>query len=94
MSKQVLSVGDFAIILRLVNDRMSEIKEMYCRQFRDKREFYVKPALASDKIVQKELLHNNFYQDLVHLKNSLQNLNIEVETHDVETTHQHEDKGE
>lgn len=92
MSKQVLSVADFAIILRLIDDRMSSIEEMYCHQLAYKDGFYLKPALVSDKSVQKELLHNNFYQDLVCLKNSLQKLNIEIETPDVEIAH--EDKGE
>lgn len=88
MSKVVLSVADFATILRLVNNSISGIEETYCHQFGDKEEFYVKPALVSDKRIQKELLHNNFYQDLVHLKNSLQKLNIEIETSDVEITHE------
>lgn len=92
MGKQVLSVSDFAIILRLIDREMSSIEEMYCHQFGDKGGFYLKPALVSDKRVQKELLHNNFYQDLVCLKNSLQKLNIEIETPDVEITY--EDKGD
>lgn len=94
MSKQVLSVGDFALILSMVNERLC------CWERRDKawgfgktdRELK-KEQEQMDK-AREERLNSSYYLQLKHLQNSLMNLNIEVETPDVELTHQHEDKGE
>ena len=92
MSKQILSVADFALILTLVNEGISRYEELICRRYGKEENFFVQPANISDKKVQKHLSLDQNYLDLIHLKNSLQNLNIEVETPNVELTHQHEDK--
>ena len=72
--KQVLSVADFAIILDLVNNNIADMKFRAVNEYREenKEELY------------KVLEENPYYQSLVHLKNSLQNLNIEVECPDVQ----------
>lgn len=82
MSKQVLSVSDFAIILDLVNEKLYhfEKEEPYEAEFEDdenKREEIIKKYRADVK-------QNPFYKSLLHLKNSLENLNVEIETPDIE----------
>lgn len=77
--KQVLSVADFATILNLV-DRSIAMYEMvpispFCKE--QERTQEIKKH--------KEFLNKNLeYKNLKHLKESLQNLNIEVECPDVE----------
>ena len=94
MSKQVLSVADFALILNIVNEKIISYEEYACRRYGKRDDLFIQPANISDKSVQEHLSLDQHYLDLMHLKNSLQKLNIEVETPDVELTHQHEDKGE
>lgn len=84
MSKQVLSVADFATILRIVNDEICRLEH------REKAYGYDE---ADEQRRQKELdemrknrIESPYYKDLLHLKASLQNLNIEVETPDVEVS--------
>ena len=90
MAKQVLSVADFALILDLTNKEMADIEHWTCRyQVQHETDWCTeptrnKPLQVSDEIVQNSLKTNIRYQDLRHLKESLQNLNIEVETPDVE----------
>ena len=82
MSKQVLSVADFAIILDLVNEKLYhfEKEEPYEAEFEDdknKREEIIKKY-------RERIKQNPFYKSLLHLKNSLENLNVEIETPDIE----------
>lgn len=81
--KQVLSVADFATILSLLDEKLYELRTnavmSSCR------------VGDSDEVIKqkqeealKQLERMPFYQTLSHLKESLQNLNIEVECPDVE----------
>lgn len=76
--KQILSVADFATILNLVNREMAKIENAITYQF-DRT--FDKPM---SKEVREELRNNQQYQDLLHLKKSLQRLNITVKTPKVE----------
>lgn len=77
--KQVLSVADFAVILNLVNDSISKME--YDAKFGRGFERPTKQEVAKRL---KELGLNPYYQSLLHLKESLENLNVEVETPDIE----------
>ena len=96
MAKQVLSVADFVTIINLLSKEMHDIERCVCVSFEeiDREDFkknfpdgnvwtVPRPTLADER-VQKELMSHPHYQYLTHLKESLQNLNIEVETPDVE----------
>lgn len=76
--KQILSVADFATILNLVNREMAKIENVTTYQFN--RTF----DNSMSKEVREELRNNQQYQDLLHLKKSLQRLNITVKTPKVE----------
>lgn len=73
--KQVLSVADYALILNIVNKELDYL-ERKVPPYRILRE--------KDKLIAK-------YEELLHLKNSLEKLQIEVETINVKST---EHKGE
>ena len=78
--KQVLSVADFAIIMNLVDRELSYYKI-------PSRQICLEYGIDYEKeyeLREKELQHNSDYQNLKHLKESLQNLNIEVECPDIE----------
>ena len=95
MSKQVLSVGDFALILNMVNERVEMFErriEPYDKRWLSKQELKEQQEKLDKE--REERLNSSMFLQLKHLQQSLQNLNIEVETPDVELTHQHEDKGE
>ena len=79
MSKQTLSVADFATILNLVNDAICERKRVFTDRI-ENGQFYQR--ILNEKDLNEDII----YQELLHLKESLQNLNIEVETPDVEVT--------
>lgn len=75
--KQVLSVADFGLILNLVNDEIKQTEQ--------------KVAFTMDIIPEEELerrlnklKESPYYKSLMHLKGSLENLNIEVEIPDIE----------
>ena len=75
--KQTLSVADFAIILDLLNEKISDME----------RPLFFERCVKEDKIIEDRLTKlksNPYYQSLLHLKESLQNLSIEVETPKVE----------
>ena len=79
--KQVLSVADFATILDLVNQRLFDMRmraigRLYPIGGKDREE--------AERKALDELNLNPQYLSLVHLKNSLESLNIEVECPDVE----------
>lgn len=78
--KQVLSVADFSIIMVLVNREISQMeydtrRYLFCDDIKDKK-------VIEEK--QRALKENPYYKSLIHLKESLENLNVEVETADVE----------
>lgn len=79
--KQTLSVADFATILDLLNREMVAIE----RHQKNRETTFEKFGLREEP--HWVLEENQRYQDLQHLKQSLQNLNVEVETPkvDVET---------
>lgn len=80
MSKQILSVADFATILRLVNNEINRRKNTWI-SFAD---FYTreqKEKLEKEHI--KMLENDPDYQSLLHLKDSIEKLNIEIETADI-----------
>lgn len=86
MSKQTLSVADFVTIVRLVDCEIYKISNTEYKNarmdYREVGEFY--DIKVMKETVDKALSENVFYQDLLHLKNSLQNLQIEIETPKVE----------
>lgn len=78
--KQVLSVADFATILNVVDRQIAMYETVsispFCTDEQEKKQEIKK---------HKEYLKRNpEYNNLKHLKESLQNLNIEVECPDVE----------
>lgn len=79
--KQVLTITDLSTINTLVNLEISRISTRA-------REIYsggtFKRLNPDDKEVKERLENDVYYQDLVHLKNSLKNIAIEVETADVQ----------
>ena len=94
MSKQTLSVSDFAWILNMVNekvDRMERREEAWTYNRSDREIKKEQEKLDKER---EERLKSSYYLQLKHLQNSLMNLNIEVETPDIDLTHQHEGKGE
>lgn len=76
--KQTLSVADFAIILELVNREMVRIE----RHQKERKTTCEKFGFSEEPYWVLE--ENQRYQDLQHLKQSLKNLNVEVETPKVE----------
>lgn len=78
--KQTLSVADFAIILDLLNEKILGMKQP----------LFFERCVNKKQIIEERLKSDPYYQSLLHLKESLQNLNIDVETPSVEI----EDKGE
>lgn len=79
MNKTVLSVRDFAILLDIANreiSKLNEIRLMYgeTKQQREKR--------AEEQ--RKHLQENTYYQDLLRIREKLGELNIEIETPNVE----------
>ena len=78
--KQVLSVADFGLILNLVNDRIEKMEyDVKHQPYWDKE-----PSKEYVNKQMRELRRNQFYRSLIHLKESLENLNVEVETPNVE----------
>ena len=77
--KQVLSVADFATIMNLVDKELSNYRM-------PNRSICLECGIDYEQecaFREKELQNNSYYQNLKHLKESLQNLNIEVECPDV-----------
>ena len=72
--KQVLSVADFAIILDLINKEICKFQETGILVWKEEE----RKRLKKERM--NELKNNVYYQSLLHLKNSLENLNVEVET--------------
>lgn len=94
MSKQVLSVSDFALILEMVNERLCRCERREKAWGFGKTDREIRKEQEQMDKEREERLNSSYYLQLKHLQNSLMNLNIEVETPDVKLTHQHEDKGE
>lgn len=88
--KQVLSVADFATLLNLVDDKLYELRTNAIMS-----SGYVGDSDKVTKQKQEEALKQleriPLYQTLSHLKESLQNLNVEVECPDVEIKRCEED---
>ena len=76
--KQVLSVADFAIILDLVNHRFYDMEYQATHGFHGDS---IEDAETERRI--KDLQSSPYYKSLKHLKESLENLNVEVETPEV-----------
>lgn len=84
--KQVLTIADFVVITNLLNKEIHSLESYVCRKFgkEGKHSWNIIPAEFSDKKVQEFLSAYKEYQSLIHLKKSLETLNIEVETPAVE----------
>lgn len=85
MKKQVLSISDFVLILSMVNERVDwyeRIDEPFDARILTKSELKREQERLNKKREQR--LNSSTYLQLKHLQQSLQNLNIEVETADVE----------
>lgn len=83
--KQVLTVADFAIILNLVNN---EIHQLERKEepiiFNDYDKKWIEEQQKRINKLHEERINSPYYKSLIHLKKSLESLNIEVETFDVE----------
>lgn len=80
--KQVLSVADFATIMRIVDHNIMRFETKPSKNpFKEYKKGEYEKEL---KEYEEYLKTNQDYQNLKHLKESLQNLNIEVECPDVE----------
>lgn len=78
--KQILSVADLATMLNLVNKEIISMEMDYDCPLRV-REFHSKKEYEQAKQEQREELKSNpFYKSIVHLKQALENLNVEIET--------------
>ena len=75
--KQVLSVADFAVILDLIHEKICSLQEPTRLAWEEGQ----RERLREERM--EELKDNVYYQGLLHLKNSLENLNVEVETPDI-----------
>ena len=84
MSKQTLSVADFATILNLVNDRIYDFERIDEAWFFGKTKKELEEEQKEIDKRREERLKSSYYLQLKHLQESLQNLNVEVETPDVE----------
>ena len=75
--KQVLSVADFGLILKLVNDEIKQTEE---------RVAFTMDIIPEEELERRlnRLKESPYYKSLIHLKESLENLNIEIETPNVE----------
>ena len=88
--KQILSVADLATMLDLVNRAIERMKTDF---------LYVSPetivkgriiTLSSKKIKEEQdrlfeqMKENSYYQSLMRLKTALENLNVEIETPELE----------
>ena len=83
--KQVLSVADFSIILDLVNREIHQLerKEEPIIFNKDDKKWIEEQQKRINKL-HEERINSPYYKSLTHLKKSLENLNVEVETPEVE----------
>lgn len=83
--KQVLSVADFAIILDLVNREIHQLERkeepIFFNGYDDKK--WIEEQQERINKMHEERINSPYYKSLIHLKKSLENLNVEVETPDV-----------
>ena len=82
--KQVISVADFALMLNLVNDAIHHLE---CTISYDILQKYQDKETSNSKALKEHLerlsTSNSYYKSLLHLKQSLENCNIEVEVPDI-----------
>lgn len=81
--KQVLTINDLAVIHSLVNKAIHSHEEMARQNFTNSPKFESIYLPLNDARVQERLKLDVHYQDLLHLKNTLMNINVEVETADI-----------
>lgn len=79
--KQVLSVADFATILNLVTREIDKIEYREEAWGLDEEDYKRRQKQLDE--VREEQMKSPYYLSLKHLKESLENLNVEVETADV-----------
>lgn len=79
--KQVLTITDLSVINSLVNREIASV-ERYASERISKDCFKMEKVPLKEK--ELKLKKDSYYQDLVHLKNSLRNICVEVETASVE----------
>ena len=60
MSKQVLSVADFALILNIVNERIISYEEYACRTYGKRDDLFIHPAMAEFGEIEVEPLRLRF----------------------------------
>ena len=80
--KQILSIVDLTLILNLINKRIDDMEHNAKFGF---FRYNMDDEVFEEEIQKRlqELQENAYYKQLVHLRDSLQNLNIEVECPDV-----------
>ena len=81
--KQVLTISDLATINYLVNREVQSHERMAREEYTDDAIFKKIILPLNNKKVQDTLKSDLFYQDLLHLKNALNNINVEVETAEI-----------
>lgn len=81
--KQVLTITDLATLNYLVNREIQNHERMAREEYTDEDIFKKIILPLNNKKVQDTLKSDLFYQDLLHLKNALNNINVEVETADI-----------
>lgn len=87
--RTTLSVKDFCIIKQLLDDSMRKMENMALRIAVDEARCDgrdILPIRTADAVVQDKLNNNREYQDLKHLSQALGELQVEVQTPDVEIT--------
>ena len=87
--RTTLSVKDFCIIKQLLDDSMRKMENMALRIAVDEArcdDRGILPIRTADAVVQDKLNNNREYQDLKHLSQALGELQVEVQTPDVEIT--------
>ena len=80
MGKTTLSIRDFAILYNIVLYEINEIQNAYNYRWNQTEEAIEK----SRKEHLESLQQNQHYQDLLRIRDKLGELNIEIETPDVE----------
>ena len=79
MGKTILSVRDFAILYNITISKISERENLISDYYLDS-----KKREKEEQKLKERLSKNLYYQDLLRIRDKLGELNIEVETPDIE----------
>jgi hypothetical protein len=79
MGKTVLSIRDFSILYNIINSKIREIENQRITYFLKDR--YL---AKEEQKIKERLSKDNFYQDLLRIRDKLGELYFEVKTPDIE----------